>query len=284
MKIASYEFGGNSCYGLIVDENKLSTAQGDLVKKYPDLKSVIAADALDEMGKVLAGQGPDTDMDSVKLLPVIPNPDKIFCIGLNYKTHRDEGGHGEAEYPTIFTRFPESQTGHNCPMVIPKESDRFDYECELVAIIGKGGRRISEADALKHIVGYSCYNEGSVRDWQRHNNQWIPGKNFYQTGAFGPWMVTADEIPDPTTMTMETRLNGEVMQHTTTDLMIFPIPVLISYISTFVPLAPGDVIVTGTPGGVGHRRDPQIFMKDGDVVEIDITKVGVLRNTVVKEK
>ena len=284
MKLASYESGGKASYGLVTSENKLTTAQGDLAKKYPDLKAVIAADALTEVGKGLAGQSPDTDMDSVKLLPVIPNPDKIFCIGLNYKAHRDEGGHGEAEYPTIFTRFPESQTGHNCPMIIPIESDRFDFEAELVAIIGKGGRRISETDALKHVVGYSCYNEGSVRDWQRHNSQWIPGKNFYQTGAFGPWMVTADEIPDPTTMTMKTRLNGEVMQHTTTDLMIFLIPVQIAYISTFVPLTPGDVIVTGTPGGVGHRRDPQIWMKDGDVVEIDITKVGVLRNTVVKEK
>ena len=168
-------------------------------------------------------------------------------------------------------------------MLMPKESDKFDFEAELVAIIGKGGRRISEADALNHVAGYSCYNEGSVRDYQRHNTQWIPGKNFCETGAFGPWMVTTDEIPDPTTMTIKTRLNGEVMQDSSTDLLIFPIPVLINYISTFVPLSPGDVIVTGTPGGVGARRDPQIWMKDGDVVEIDISKVGILRNTVKKE-
>jgi 2-keto-4-pentenoate hydratase/2-oxohepta-3-ene-1,7-dioic acid hydratase in catechol pathway len=283
MKLTSYEIGGKANYGLVSDDRKLTTAQGDLAKKYPDLKSVIEGDALAEVGKALEAQSPDTDMGSVTMLPVIPNPGKIFCIGLNYKDHRDEGGWDDTKHPSVFTRFPETQTGHNCPMLMPKESDKFDFEAELVAIIGKGGRRISEADALNHVAGYSCYNEGSVRDYQRHNTQWIPGKNFCETGAFGPWMVTADEIPDPTTMTIKTRLNGEVMQDSSTDLLIFPIPVLLNYISTFVPLSPGDVIVTGTPGGVGARRDPQIWMKDGDVVEIDISKVGVLRNTVKKE-
>jgi len=283
MKFTSYEIGGKASYGLVTEESKLTTVQGDLAQKYPDLKSVIEGDALADVGKQLAAQSPDTDMESVKMLPVIHNPGKIFCIGLNYKDHRDEGGWDDTNHPSVFTRFPETQTGHNCPMLIPKESDKFDFEAELVAIIGKGGRRISQADALNHIAGYSCYNEGSVRDYQRHNTQWIPGKNFCETGAFGPWMITADEIPDPTTMTIKTRLNGEVMQDSSTDLLIFPIPVLINYISTFVPLSPGDVIVTGTPGGVGARRDPQIWMKDGDVVEIDISKVGVLRNTVKKE-
>ncbi|MEQ8196012.1 MAG: fumarylacetoacetate hydrolase family protein [Rhodospirillales bacterium] len=284
MKFSSYEKSGEACYGLAGDDGKLTTVPGDLAKKYPDLKAAIAADALGEIAKALAGQKPDAAIDTVKMLPVIPNPDKIFCVGLNYKAHREEGGHSEVDRPTIFTRVPESQTGHLCPMIKPKESDKFDYEGELALIIGKGGRRISEADALKHVAGYACYNEGSVRDFQRHTTQWIPGKNFSETGPFGPWMVTADEIPDPTVMTLETRLNGNVMQHTTTDLMIFPIPVQIAYVSLFTTLAPGDVFVTGTPGGVGSRRDPQVWMKDGDVVEIEISKVGLLRNTVKAEK
>ncbi|MEL0106054.1 MAG: fumarylacetoacetate hydrolase family protein [Rhodospirillaceae bacterium] len=284
MRFTSYEISGAAGYGLVTDENKLTTAKGDLAQQYPDLKSVIEGGALEEVGKSLSAQSPDTDMDSVTMLPVIPNPGKIFCIGLNYKDHRDEGGWDDTDHPSVFTRFPESQTGHNCRMLMPKESDKFDFEAELVAVIGKGGRRVSKEDALKHICGYSCYNEGSVRDYQRHNTQWIPGKNFCETGAFGPWMVTADEIPDPTVMTIETRLNGEVMQHSTTDLLIFPIPVLINYRTTFVPISPGDIIVTGTPGGVGARRDPQIWMKDGDKVEIEISGIGILQNTVVKEK
>ena len=158
MRLTSYEIGGKACYGLVTDENKLTTAQGDLSARYLDIKTVIAANALDEVGKRLAAQSPDTNMDSVTLLPVIPNPGKIFCIGLNYKAHRDEGGWDDTEHPSIFIRFPESQTGHNRPMMIPIESDKFDFEGEMVAIIGKGGRRISEADALKHIAAYSCYN------------------------------------------------------------------------------------------------------------------------------
>jgi 2-keto-4-pentenoate hydratase/2-oxohepta-3-ene-1,7-dioic acid hydratase in catechol pathway len=165
----------------------------------------------------------------------------------------------------------------------PAESTSFDYEGELAVIIGSGGWKIPKDKALEHVAGYSCYNDGSVRDWQRHTSQFTPGKNFRHTGPFGPWLVTTDEIPDPSTLTLTTRLNGEVMQHATTDLLIFTIPVLINYISRFTRLEPGDVIVSGTPGGVGFKRDPQVFMKPGDVVEVEISKIGILKNPIEAE-
>lgn len=215
----------------------------------------------------------------------IPNPDKIICVGLNYKSHIGETGRTSAEErPVIFTRFAGSQVGHLQPLVCPIESARFDYEGELAAIIGKGGRRISEDAALDHVAGYSIYNDASVRDWQLHTHQWAPGKNFVGTGAFGPWMVTRDEIPDPYEHSLTTRLNGEVMQDSSINLMIFNIQAVIAYVSTFAELLPGDVIVTGTPGGVGNARKPPIYMHDGDVVEVEITGIGTLRNPVVKEQ
>jgi 2-keto-4-pentenoate hydratase/2-oxohepta-3-ene-1,7-dioic acid hydratase in catechol pathway len=183
----------------------------------------------------------------------------------------------------IFLRVPESQVGHGRPIVCPRESDQLDFEAELAVVIGKAGRRIAAADALSHVAGISCYNDGSVRDWQLATGQWSPGKNFPATGAFGPWMVTADELDPGTALRLRCRLNGEVMQDTTTDLMIFPIPTLIAFVSTWTTLEVGDVIVTGTPGGVGLRRDPPVWMKHGDVVEIELDGVGVLRNPVVKE-
>jgi 2-keto-4-pentenoate hydratase/2-oxohepta-3-ene-1,7-dioic acid hydratase in catechol pathway len=165
----------------------------------------------------------------------------------------------------------------------PRESKMFDYEGEIAVIIGTGGRRIPEADSWKHIAGYACYNDGSVRDWQRHTVQWTAGKNFARTGPFGPWMVTADEIPPGTVLTLVTRLNGTEMQRATTEMMIFKIPRLINYISTFTELVPGDVIVTGTPGGVGSRRTPPVWMNPGDKVEIEVDKVGVLQNTITED-
>ena len=168
-------------------------------------------------------------------------------------------------------------------MLKPLESDQLDYEGEVAVVIGKGGRRIKEADALSHVAGYSCYNDGSVRDWQYHTSQFMPGKNYVGTGGFGPWIVTTDEIPDPKVMTLTTTLNGTVMQNASVDMMITSIPAQIAYISTFIPLEPGDVIVTGTPGGVGNKRTPQLFMKPGDVVEIEVDAVGILRNGIVDD-
>jgi 2-keto-4-pentenoate hydratase/2-oxohepta-3-ene-1,7-dioic acid hydratase in catechol pathway len=249
--------------------------------RFPTLFDAIAAGALAEAGAALQGGKAAVDADG-PLLPLIADPGKILCIGLNYEMHRQETGRAESAQPTVFTRFGSSQVGHNQPMVKPKESDKFDYEGELAVIIGKRGRRVSEGDALGIIAGYSCFNDGSVRDWQRHTSQFTPGKNFAASGAFGPCLVTADEIPDPTRLSLYTRLNGNVMQETTTDHMIFDIPRLIAYISTWTELLPGDVIATGTPGGVGAARDPQVFMKPGDVVEVDISGVGVLRNPIVE--
>jgi 2-keto-4-pentenoate hydratase/2-oxohepta-3-ene-1,7-dioic acid hydratase in catechol pathway len=247
--------------------------------QFADLKALIEANAFDQARKYLSEE-PDYQLSDVIWLPVIPNPEKIVCVGLNYEEHRVETGRDKTENPALFLRVAESQVGHRQPIVRPRESTNLDYEAEIAVIIGKAGRRISEKDSWQHVAGYSCYNDGSVRDWQRHTIQWTAGKNFARTGAFGPWMVTADEIPPNTVMTLSCRLNGERMQHATTEQMIFKIPRLIAYISTFTTLLPGDVIVTGTPGGVGARRTPPVWMKPGDKVEIEIDKVGILENSI----
>ncbi|MEE4454367.1 fumarylacetoacetate hydrolase family protein [Novosphingobium resinovorum] len=281
MKLASFLAGDRASYG-IVENADIIDSGGELEGRFPDLKSVISAGALDAVRavKTTAARLP---IDSVTFTPVIGNPDKIFCIGHNYETHRQETGRDKTEFPSIFTRFADSQVGHGRPILLPKVSTMLDYEGELAIVIGKAGRKIDEADALGHIAGYSCYNDASVRDWQWHTRQFTPGKNFPGTGAFGPWLVTPDEIPDPADLSVTTRLNGEVMQSQPTADMIFPIPSLIAYISTFTPLAAGDVIVTGTPGGVGAKRQPPVWLKAGDVVEIDIPGVGLLTNTIHAE-
>jgi 2-keto-4-pentenoate hydratase/2-oxohepta-3-ene-1,7-dioic acid hydratase in catechol pathway len=282
MKLASYMLDGRPSYG-VVEGNGVVDLGRRIGAKYPDLRALITASALDEAKRTAAGQKPDASFDSLTHLPVIPNPDKIVCVGLNYEEHRVETNRDKTENPALFLRVPGSQVGHRQPMPRPRESKMFDYEGEIAVVIGAGGRRIPESDAWRHVVGYACYNDGSVRDWQRHTVQWTAGKNFARTGPFGPWMVTADEIPPNTVLTLVTRLNGTEMQRATTEMMIFKIPRLINYISTFTELVPGDVIVTGTPGGVGSRRTPPVWMNPGDKVEIDIDKVGVLVNTISED-
>ena len=269
-------------YGAVVGDAVVDLGKV-LGAKYPDLKSLIAANAFAEAQAVVAKEAASLKFAELDLLPVIPNPSQIFCIGLNYHEHVKETGREVTEKPVIFLRLNNSQVAHGKAMVLPPESDNFDYEGEIAVVIGKGGRRISEADSWNHIAGYACYNDGSIRDWQRHSTQWIPGKNFFKTGAFGPWMVTSDEIKPNQQMTLTTRLNGQEMQKATTDMLIHSIPRQIAYISSFTPLEPGDVIVTGTPGGIGLKRNPPVFMKEGDVVEIEVDAVGVLRNTIAKE-
>ena len=282
MKLLSYEHAGEAGFGAVVDGGIVDLKRA-LGGRYAGLRQLITADAFAEAAASLQGRKPDHALDAVTLLPVIPDPDKIVCVGLNYGEHVRETGRTVTESPALFLRVPDSQVGHGQPILRPRESQRLDYEGEIAVVIGRGGRRIAEADAWSHICGYSCYNDGSVRDWQLATSQWTPGKNFYRTGGFGPWMVTADEIAPGQVMSLVTRLNGQEMQRATTDMMIHSIPRQIAYISSFVPLKPGDVIVTGTPGGVGNKRNPPVFMKPGDVVEVEVDAIGVLRNTIADD-
>jgi 2-keto-4-pentenoate hydratase/2-oxohepta-3-ene-1,7-dioic acid hydratase in catechol pathway len=280
MKLASYKTSKGAGYGIVTADGIVDLARR-IGRKYPDLRALLAGNALSQAQKIAkAVKKPDFKINKVTFLPVIPNPGKIVCVGLNYEEHRVETGRDKTENPALFIRVAESQIGHNQPIVMPRESTNLDFEGEIAVVIGRRGRRISEEDAWKHIAGYACYNDGSVRDWQRHTLQWTAGKNFSRTGAFGPWMVTRGEIADAEELTLETRLNGRVMQQATTAQMIHKIPRQIAYISTFTPLEPGDVIVTGTPGGVGARRDPPVWMKPGDTVEVEVSRVGVLVNTI----
>jgi 2-keto-4-pentenoate hydratase/2-oxohepta-3-ene-1,7-dioic acid hydratase in catechol pathway len=235
----------------------------------------------DQAEEFIAGKNKDLSFSDITFLPVIPDPEKIMCVGLNYVEHKKETGRPDVDNPTIFTRFADSQVAHMQPMIKPDNSDRFDYEAEMAIIIGKGGRFISEDEALSHIAGYACYNDGSIRNYQRHTSQYTPGKTFPGTGGFGPYMVTPSEVGDYRKLPIELRLNGNIMQKATLADLIFPIPRLISYISEFTALSSGDVIVTGTPGGVGDKRKPPVYMVPGDIVEVDIGMLGVLRNPII---
>lgn len=281
MKFASFAINGIPSWGLI-DGAQVVDLGAHFADRYPDLKSAIAAGALGDVAAA-SGKAARYPLANITWLPVIPNPDKILCIGLNYETHRVETGRAEVANPTVFGRFANSQTGHLSNIIRPRVSKDLDFEGELAAIIGKPGRYIAGKDAWDHIAGYACYNEGSVRDFQRHTHQFTPGKNFPQTGAFGPWMVTPDEAGDLAPLRLQTRLNGEVVQDATISQMIFDIPRQIEYCSSFTRLEPGDVIVTGTPGGVGSRRTPPLWMKPGDVVEVEIDRIGLLRNGIADE-
>ncbi|MDE2430545.1 MAG: fumarylacetoacetate hydrolase family protein [Burkholderiales bacterium] len=280
MKFISFEHQGQSSYGLWNDGENWLQAPESFLAQYPDLKSVISAGQLDALEEAARSQGQVVHAEKARLLPVIPNPGKIFCVGLNYKNHVAEMKRSDSEYPAIFTRFPDSLNAHGAPLPKPKTSNCFDFEGELAVIIGKQGRNISQSDALEHVAGYACFNDGSARDWQRHTHQWTPGKNFPGSGPLGPFMATQSVVPDINQLTLETRLNGKVMQHASVSDLIFSLPTLIEYISGFTNLLPGDVIATGTPGGVGDKREPPLYMQPGDVVEVEITSLGTLRNTV----
>jgi 2-keto-4-pentenoate hydratase/2-oxohepta-3-ene-1,7-dioic acid hydratase in catechol pathway len=280
MKLASFKTASGASYGIVTDAGVIDA--GKRLKTSPTLKALLAKGSLGEL-KALQSERPDYALGDIELLPTVPDPDKIFCIGVNYATHLAESGHPTPPHPMIFIRFANSQVGGGQPMIRPLESERFDYEGEMAVIIGRGGRRISREAALRHVAGYACYNDGSIRDWQRHTSQFAPGKNFAGTGAFGPWMVTTDELPDIGKESIATRLNGVEVQAAPISDLVFDVPALIAYCSTFTELAPGDVIVTGTTGGVGAYRTPPLWMKDGDVVEVEISGIGILRNPVRDE-
>lgn len=280
MKLCTFTHQSVTSFGLYIDTGVIDLAPHFAAQGITDLKGLLEANLVNacaEFAESGATVIPHSDID---LEPVIPNPGKILCVGINYHEHKIETGNPDYVYPMFFSRYPESQVGHNQPMLKARETERLDYEGEMALVIGKEGRRISQEDALSHVAGYSCYNDGSVRNYQRHTTQFLPGKTFVGTGAFGPYMVTTDEIPDPSKLHLQTRLNGKVMQDVDTDQMINSIPVLIEYISTAVPLKVGDVIVTGTPGGVGDKRKPPVYMFEADTVEVEISGIGILRNTI----
>lgn len=281
MKIASFMNAGAATWGPVSGDG-LVDAGRRLGGRFPDLRSALAGGAIEEI-RGFAAEPADLPIDGATFLPVIPQPDKIVCVGLNYRQHAAELGAAIPEYPTLFVRFADAQVGHGQPLIRPRASDRFDYEGELAVVIGRPARHVSRADALGVVAGYTIFNDATVRDWQNHTSQYGPGKNFWHSGSIGPWLATSDEIPDPSVLSIETRLNGTPVQNGPLTDVIFDIPSIVEYISTFTPLSPGDVIITGTPHGVGVGRKPQLWMKAGDIVEIEIPGIGVLRNPVIDE-
>ena len=279
MKWLSFLRNGKSSFGLLDGDNVLDIGAAH-PDHFPDLKTFLGNGAPIDAARKSATHIP---LAEIEFLPVIPNPSKIICIGLNYEDHRVETGRSPKDHPTIFTRFADTQTGHRQPVWLAPESSEADYEGELAVVIGKWARRVPKESALDCVAGYSCFNDVSIRDWQRHTSQFIPGKNFPKTGPFGPWLVTKDEIPNPNALSLTTRLNGNVVQQASTSQMIFSVPDLIAYITSFTALGPGDVIVTGTPSGVGFARKPPLFLKPGDTVEVEISGIGTLRNPVIAE-
>ena len=282
VRLASFLHAGRATFGAVHDDDTLVDLGAALAPQgIGTLRQYLAARAAGTLPA--AADGPRLPAAEATWLPVIPDPGLILCVGLNYARHIDEMGNKRPDYPTLFSRTPRSQVGHGAPMVRPRVSQAFDYEGELAVVIGRPGRHIERAAAMAHVAGFSCYNDGSVRDWQRHTSQFLPGKNFAGTGPFGPWMAPAEAADTILGGRLTTRLNGEVMQDTPIDDLIFDIPALIAYISTFTDLEPGDVIVTGTPGGVGVARTPPVFLQPGDRVEVEITGIGTLSNPVVEE-
>lgn len=281
MKLASYTAQGRQSYGVVVGD-RVHDLGRRLGASVPTLRAAIASDALDAAARDASGKSADYALREVQLLPPIIDPDKIICIGLNYKAHAAEGGFKIPEFPQLFSRLTNTLVAHAAPMIRPRQSGDFDYEGELAIVIGRAGRHIAPKDALGHVFGYACFNDGSIRDFQ-FKHSLTAGKNFLSTGGFGPWIVTADEIPDPSRLTLTTRVNGAQVQHKGIDDLIFDVPTIISYVSSWTQLLPGDVIATGTPEGVGFARKPPLWLKPGDTVEIEISQIGVLRNPVVLE-
>ncbi|MAC58769.1 MAG: fumarylacetoacetate hydrolase [Novosphingobium sp.] len=280
MRLAKVSKDGQT--GLAVDTGEdIKVLFGD--SALCDLDALVAegGNALTEAGTKVLSAGTSVAMDDLTFLPPLVKAPKIICLGLNYKDHAAEGGFQVPEFPTVFGRFNSSLIGHGAPIIKPECSDQLDYEGELIAVLGKGGKDISKEDALSHVVAYSVFNDGSIRDYQLKTPQWTVGKNFDDTGAFGPWLVTADELPaGGAGLKIETRLNGQVVQSANTSDMVFDVVDTIALLSTCFTLEVGDILVMGTPSGIGLARNPPLFMKDGDVCEVEIEKVGLLVNPI----
>jgi 2-keto-4-pentenoate hydratase/2-oxohepta-3-ene-1,7-dioic acid hydratase in catechol pathway len=282
MKLASYLADGKASFGLVTGLGVITLSDRIGPRSYTLREALQQNGVLDEMLKLAQGAEPDRRLDEIKLLPVITDPGKILCVGINYRSHAAEHGHAVLEKPNIFTKFSDCLAAHEGEMIRPKASAQLDFEGELAVVIGRPGRAIPARDALSYVAGYTCFCDGSVRDFIKLSL--ITGKNFPATSPLGPWMVTADEISDPSKLTLTTRLNGVQMQHSGTDMMMHDVPALIAWCSTFTPLSPGDIIATGTPEGIGARRNPPVWMKAGDVLEVEISKIGTLRSRVVDER
>jgi 2-keto-4-pentenoate hydratase/2-oxohepta-3-ene-1,7-dioic acid hydratase in catechol pathway len=283
MKLLSFEHQGRVGFGLLRGEDDIVDLGG---QGHADLRAALAAQALPELARRAQALPATLKLADVRLLPPIPNPEKIICVGVNYGNRNEEYKDGSAApaYPSVFPRFPGSFVGHGQPLLRPPESEQLDYEGEIALIIGKRGRRIAAADAWSHVAGLTCANEGTVRDWLRHGKFNVTqGKNFDASGSMGPWMVTADAFDPGEPLTVTTRVNGEQRQHDTTANLMFPFAELIRYISIWTTLEPGDVISTGTPVGAGVRFDPPRFLKPGDVVEVEVPGIGVLSNPVADD-
>jgi 2-keto-4-pentenoate hydratase/2-oxohepta-3-ene-1,7-dioic acid hydratase in catechol pathway len=282
MAYITFQAEGRTSYGIARPDGVFDLGRR-IGTVLPDLKSFLAAEGLGLLASSPIAKTTDYANGQFTYLPVIPNPNKVLCVGLNYEEHRQETGRPVTEHPAIFTRYADTLIGHDAPMVLPPNSTSLDYEGELAVVIGKAGFRVSESDALSLVAGYSVFNDGTLRDWQRHTAQFTPGKNFPGTGAFGPALLTPQEAGELADKRIETRLNGNVMQSAVLGDMIFSVPRIVAYLSGFTQLSPGDVIATGTPGGVGFKRDPQVFMASGDRVEVSIEDIGDLVNLIEQE-
>lgn len=280
MRLASFAVKGKETYGAVTADGiiDLGARHRD---RWPTLRAVLTAGALPQVRDLVAGMATDHALSAISWLPVLPDADKVMCIGRNYRDHAEEVGSDLPENPRVFLKHHTAIVAHEATVVRPKASDHFDYEGELTVVIGKPGRHIARERALDYVAGYTLLNDGSLRDYQQHSL--FAGKNFERSSGFGPCIATADEIPDPRRLTLTTRLNGQEVQRSGVDMLLYDIPFLISYLSRITTLLPGDCIATGTPAGVGSRRKPPLWMKPGDTVEVEIAEIGILRNAVIAE-
>lgn len=279
MKLVSFRWEGRDRFGAVTGDRVYELSSGA-----HGLREALTHWGIEEIARRAKAATESIPLAQIEWLPPVVNPSKIICVGLNYFEHAKEAKMEVPRHPSLFVRFPEAQVGHLAPVVRPTASEKFDYEAELAVVIGKAGRHIREAEADQYVAGYSCFAENSVRDWQTHSRQATPGKNFEGSGAFGPWLVTPDEAGPVGNMEVIGRLNGTVMQRDSAANMIFSVPAMLSYVSTFITLLPGDVIVTGTPAGVGFTRTPPIWLRPGDRFDVEITGVGTLSNPVIDER
>lgn len=278
MRLASFASGG---FGVVATDG-IRPLPDSFLARFPTLRHAIAANALPAAAEAALETAPLAEHEFA-FAPTIPDAGKIICIGMNYREHIKEMGREPPRYPAFFTRFPDSLVGHGHPIIRPRVSGHFDWEGELAVVIGRTARHVAREDAFLYVAGYTILQDGSVRDYQEHTTQFTAGKNFHHSGAMGPWLVTVDELPDPTALTLETRISGEVMQQGDLSDLCIDIPAIIAYLSDICELQPGDVIATGTPSGVAAGRRPPRWLVAGDTVEVEVSGIGVLRNPVVDE-